>query len=165
MIAGLKDLKAACRATSTPKDAEKLNEGESLWLLGYPAPADDGQVALAMGDGRSVIVSESSVLEIKKDDALYLVRVKSLSSALVRFEAVTTLRSEPCRCADTPAPAAASKRVGSGSATGGTGPIIPGCFQCEVEMFCDIYIGKDKRFHKVCVPAPVCKDICDGGSV
>ena len=60
---GLESLKAACHAREGPSESEKISEGESLWLAGLPVPAEAGHVGLSMGEGHSVIVSESSILK------------------------------------------------------------------------------------------------------
>ena len=71
----LDELKAACQAQPSASDAEKVAEGESVWLAGRPVPAERGLIGLSLGDGHATIVSESAVREVVKEEPFYFVRV------------------------------------------------------------------------------------------
>jgi hypothetical protein len=57
MNSDLTDLKNACNARGVVSDSVKISEGESLWIIGLPVTADEGQIGLSMGEGHSLIVS------------------------------------------------------------------------------------------------------------
>jgi len=94
----LDELKAACQAQPSPSDAEKVAEGESVWLAGRPVPAERGLIGLSLGDGHATIVSESAVREVVKEEPFYFVRVPAGTSVLVRSETVTTVKDESRGC-------------------------------------------------------------------
>jgi hypothetical protein len=140
-----------------------LAEGESFWLAGRAAPAETGSVVLATSDKLSVVVSDASILEVKKDDDLFLVRVKAGHSALVRFEAITTLEAPKakCGCSETPAQPSTIARINSGGFGHSGAGIVINCFECRVEMQCEFYLYKG-GLHRICVPYLVCEDVCTG---
>ena len=160
MTNDLTSLKAACQARAVASDTEKISEGESFWLAGFAAPAEAGYIGLSMGQGHSVTVAESSILEVVKESDHYLVRVKAGTTALVRSEAVITLQDEKCACSHMSAPTSAqsSARSPASTATGGgrNGGVWNPCnVQCHWELRC----GQSGRY-RFCIPVPVCTSDC-----
>lgn len=146
----LTSLKAACHARAVASDVEKISEGESLWLAGLPVPAEAGYIGLSMGQGHSVVLGESSILEVMKEGDRYLVRVKAGTTALVRSEGVITLHEQRCSCSQ------ASAASTAGTAGGGRGEFWNPCnVQCHWELRC----GQSGRY-RFCIPVPVCTSDC-----
>jgi hypothetical protein len=160
----LDDLKAACQAQPSAGDAERVAEGESVWLAGRPVPADRGLIGLSLGDGHTTIVSESAVREVVKEEPFYFVRVPAGTSVLVRSETVTTVRDESrgCGCKDGKGPSdLAAVRQAPGGPGGGTGPIIIQCpLVCRIEMDCSFHLGRNGRLIRICVPLLFCRREC-----
>jgi hypothetical protein len=154
MSSDLANLKAACHARTAASESDRINEGESLWIAGLAVAADVGHVGLSMGNGHSVVVSESSILEVTKDKDLYFVRVKAGTTALVRSEIITTLRDNACACSEASPPSSAAK---PGGGSGGR-QVIPsiGTVTCFTFNSCSDYIDSKGVSRRVCVPAPIC---------
>jgi hypothetical protein len=158
----LEELKAACQAQPSASDAERVAEGESVWLAGRPVPAEPGLIGLSLGDGHATIVSESAVREVVKEEPFYFVRVPAGTSVLVRSETVTTVKYESrgCGCKDSK-PGVSAAREAPGGPGGGTGPIIIQCpLVCRVEMDCSLHLGKTGRLIRICVPLLFCRREC-----
>lgn len=146
----LTTLKAACHARAVASDVEKISEGESLWIAGLPVQAEAGYIGLSMGQGHSVVIGESSILEAIKEGDRYLVRVKAGTAALVRAEGVITLHEERCSSSQ----ASASSTVGT--AGGGRREFWNPCnVRCHWELRC----GESVRY-RICIPVPVCTSDC-----
>jgi hypothetical protein len=154
----LDELRTACHSRPAASEADKISEGESLWMVGSPAAADAGYIGLSMGEGHSVIVSESSILEVVKDNNLYLIRVKADAAVLARVEAVLSLRNTQCACSD------ASPTLARPNTGGGRAPTkdICGC-TCVWEFRCAQWIGSNGVPGMFCIPVPVCTSNCTGG--
>jgi len=158
----LEELKAACQAQASASDAERVAEGESVWLAGRPVPAERGLIGLSLGDGHATIVSESAVREVVKEEPFYFVRVPAGTSVLVRSETVTTVKDESrgCGCKDSK-PGVSVAREAPGGPGGGTGPIIIQCpLVCRVETDCSLHLGKTGKLIRICVPLLVCRREC-----
>jgi hypothetical protein len=155
MNSELANLKAACRAATARNESDRIKDGESLWIAGFPVTADPGHVGLSMGEGHSVVVSESSILEVVKDGELYLVRVRAGTAALVRSEMVATLREDECDCPDTEFSSLAA-RPAAGS--GGRQPVSSvGSLICRRVTFCADYVDAKGYVRRVCVPSLSCR--------
>jgi hypothetical protein len=161
----LEELKAACQAEPRAADADRVAEGETVWLAGRPVAAESGLIGLSLGDGQATIVSESAVREVVKEDPYYFVRVPVGTTVLVRSEALSTLRDDAggcgCggRCQDHSSTGAARQAPGGGGS--GTGPIIIQCpLACRVENVCSYYIGGTGRLMRICVPILSCRREC-----
>ena len=148
----LDELKRACSATPARSDAERIDEGESSWFAGRAAPADEGFVAIAQDDDIVTVVRERDVLEVRKKDHLFLVRVRADADVLVRFERVTKAR--PCDCAghcdggcerggEKPAGEAPRSMARSSAAFGGDpfGPFGAPFGHCRLYIRCVYYDG------------------------
>jgi len=162
MNALLDELKAACHGQPSAGDADKVNEGESLWLAGRPTATERGLIGLSLGDGHAVIVSETAVLEVHKDEPFFFVRVPAGTPALVRSERVTTLKegAHECGCAEPPRTDAVARRTGGTGGPGG-GPIIIRCpLVCQVDLKCEFYLGRSGRLMRICIPILACRREC-----
>jgi hypothetical protein len=157
----LDELKAACQGQPSARDAEKVSEGETFWISGRPVPADTGLIGLSMGDGQAVLIDATAVREVEKDGDIFLVRVAAGTSALVRFEQVTTLKdtSGECGCSDTHETKTMART--SGGPGSGTGPIIIQCpLVCSIVWICGFYLGGGGRVRRICVPTLSCRREC-----
>lgn len=162
MNALLDELRAACHDQPSTDDAEKVDQGESIWLAGRATATDRGLIGLSLGEGYVVIVSEAAVREVFKDESFFFVRVPAGTSALVRSERVTTLKGEshPCGCGDTTGIDATARRAGGTGGPGG-GPIVIQCpLVCRVEETCGLYQTRSGRLMRVCVPILSCRREC-----
>jgi hypothetical protein len=155
----LESLKGACRTRGVLSESEKIMEGESLWLAGVAIPAEAGYVGLSMGEGHSVMVSESSILEVEKekDSALYFVRVKAGATALVRSEAVMTVSRQHCDCSGAAARTSAKEAGGNGG-SGGLGDLC--AVTCQFGQACAQYTDRNGFMREICVPIMVCSSPC-----
>jgi hypothetical protein len=161
MIDLMSELANACQSPAEASDGERITAGESIWLSGRPVPTERGLIGLSMGDGHAVIVSQTAVREVEKEDGVYFVRVEAGASALVRSELVTTLRgaSSECACLG-PSQDAVARAAGAGD-TGGGGPVIIQCpLVCRVEESCTLTLTKAGRVLRICVPTLVCRREC-----
>lgn len=162
MNSDLEELKAACRARANPSDSDMIREGESVWIMGFPTPADAGHVALSMTDGHAVVVSESSILEVRKDEGRYLVRVRAGTPAVVRSQAVVSLRDTACACAGEPATSAAANSSGGGGSHPDPKSDTDCWLTCRWFNVCHPYQPKGGGTLRICVPALVCGWYCRG---
>jgi hypothetical protein len=154
----LESLRAACHARGVPSESEKIRDGESFWLAGNAIPAEAGHIGLSMGEGHSVIVSESSILEVGRDGELYFVRVKGETTALVRSEAATTIRHPQCDCSQKPASITA-RQAPSGDDR--PGPLVGLCdVQCRIDWIDICWWDRNGRERCIHVPLLVCKSRC-----
>lgn len=164
-MSALDELKIACQKTEIFDQRKALQDGELLTLIGRPSFANKGYISLEMAQGATVTVAEDSVVEVERESDYFVVSVKAMSTALVKFEYVSTIIDRKiggCGCNQTPEPDTSSiARSSSGFNAGGLGEII-NCIDCHIEWFCSYWTGKTKLY-KFCVPAPVCRNICDGG--
>lgn len=95
----LEELKRACKAESKLSTSERIKEGESHWFAGMPARAEDGFVAIAQENDIITVIPERDVLEVKKEERLFLVRVRGNADVLVRFERVAKVQAGgDCGC-------------------------------------------------------------------
>jgi hypothetical protein len=156
------ELKAACHGQPSIGDADKVKEGESFWLAGRPIQTERGLIGLSLGEDHAVIVSESAVREVAKDEHLYFVRVAAGTPALVRSERVTTLREEAhgCTCSEAPRTDAVARQAGNTGGPG-SGPIIIQCpLVCRIEYSCGFYLDRSGLLRRVCVPFLSCRREC-----
>ena len=132
------ELKRACNATPARSDAERIDEGESSWFAGHAAPADEGFVAIAQDDDIVTVIRERDVLEVRKKDHFFLVRVRSDADVLVRFQRVTKARPDDCGCEGAKEPAdEAPRSVARASAAFAGDPFGP--FGAPIG-YCRLYI-------------------------
>jgi hypothetical protein len=158
----LESLKAACRARGMLSESERIREGESLWFAGVEIPAEAGHVGLSMGERHSVIVSESSILEVEKekDTELYFVRVKAGATALVRSEAVMTVSRQHCDCSRAPA-RTSEQEAGESGGSSGSGGLAGLCdVTCQIGQICAQYTDRAGYVREICVPIIQCSSPC-----
>jgi hypothetical protein len=169
----LEELKTAC-AKEAPTATDKVSEGPTMWIGGYPVPAERGFIALTRGSGEQVVFSEEAALSvIKTDKGMFLVHIKAGTPALLRNEQVVELRRTP------QAPSRAQAR-GCGCDNGNTGeakrktgdfiisttsPTFPtgtgGCYYTfEVYWVCDDYKVPGRPALHFCYPQMVTIRTC-----
>ena len=64
-------LKRACRAELSPSVSKRIIEGESIWLAGRPALAEEGFISIAQDEDICTIIREQDVLEVRKEGDFY----------------------------------------------------------------------------------------------
>jgi hypothetical protein len=84
----LRELQGACREASPERDQQTLAMGETAWLVGHPAPATEGTVALRLDPATCVVIRADDIIETKKKEKRFAVRVKKGSPIICRFEVV-----------------------------------------------------------------------------
>jgi hypothetical protein len=84
----LSELKSACQAEPSLSDRETIARGVSTWFHGRATHAPDGTIALAMSDDVKVIIAESDVRSVTKENDIYRVEVSAESNFLLRLEKV-----------------------------------------------------------------------------
>jgi hypothetical protein len=157
----ISELAAVCHSAASASDGEKITAGESLWLSGRPVPTERGFIGLSMGDGHAVIVDQTAVREVEKEDGVYFVHVQAGTSALIRSEVVTSLRGTSSECACSGAPDDSLARTAGGGTTGGGGPVIIQCpLVCRVDQSCSFVLTKTGRLLRICVPMLICRREC-----
>ena len=82
----LSELKDACQRASSTSDDETIALGESTWIRGLPAHAENGTVALSMGRDATIVIREGDIHAVSKDGDHYLVQVSSQAHVLLRIE-------------------------------------------------------------------------------
>jgi hypothetical protein len=96
----LSELKEACHRGPAESDEDTIARGGSTWFRGVPAHAEEGTVALGLGDVR-IIVSERDVRAVTKAADRYVVEVSSEANVLLRIEKTLKAVMQPdCRCGD-----------------------------------------------------------------
>ncbi|MEO6093428.1 MAG: hypothetical protein ABIT04_01640 [Novosphingobium sp.] len=94
-------LKEACYACTPIKEAERIGQGESRWFAGYPDPSSRGTVSLLQPTGFRLTFREEDVLEAKRHNKLFLVRVSSEANLSVSMSQVVKAGSAGrCDCGD-----------------------------------------------------------------
>lgn len=72
---------------------EKLNEGESAWLIGMPVPAEEGTIGLRTELNTTFIINEKEILELRKHNDSFMVRIKIGANIIIRTESITEFRA------------------------------------------------------------------------
>jgi hypothetical protein len=88
---------AACRRQrkSAQSDDDMIELGESTWFRGVPAHAEEGTVALGLGEDVRIIIREQDVRAVTKDGGSYGVAVSSDANVLLRIEKAVKARLRP----------------------------------------------------------------------
>lgn len=94
-------LQALARACSMkrPRDLERINEGETLWLYGRAAPADDGTLALSQGD-LTIVVRKDDVRGSKRCGDGFSIGIGANANATFRIERTVRLGDVQQNAAD-----------------------------------------------------------------
>jgi hypothetical protein len=101
----LSELKEACQRAPAASDNDVIARGGSTRFRGVPAHAEEGTVALGLGDAQ-VIISERDVRAVTKDADGYSVEVSSEANVLLRIEKTLKAIVQPdCGCREQPPPA------------------------------------------------------------
>jgi hypothetical protein len=164
-MSALEELKTASHSKERKDKSKLLEFGEAKTLVGTPATAPEGCVALKAPNGFVVTVKESDVSEVQKQDGLFFAKVKLGASVLVSFEMVTTLTgaAKGCSCgekdgtAESGEGAIARTNAGRGN-TGGLGEMF-GCYHCEPDWICRPFrLGNE--IWETCVFVLRCRNDC-----
>jgi hypothetical protein len=94
------ELKAAC-AGQTPSAADQLRMGRTTWLMGHPAAAPEGTIAVSRNGDFKLIIRDEDVLEVDKHGDEFLVKVSAEANILVSFEKVIKADPGSCGCHET----------------------------------------------------------------
>jgi hypothetical protein len=137
----LDELKRACRGEASRSDAERINEGESIWLAGRPAAAENGFIGIAQDEDIRTIIREQDVKEVRKEGDVYLVRISTEANVLVRYERLTKARPAECGCeapseGTTGQPGLIARQMGDSTGPFGT-PLGP----CRLFTYCIYWRG------------------------
>lgn len=141
------ELKEACHRGPAESDDETIARGGSTWFRGVPAHAEEGTVALGLGDV-GIVISERDVRAVTKDHDRYAVEVSSEANVLLRIEKTLKAVVQPdCRCGDRhsgTSPRAVRSRIDIE-----IGPI----WVCD-ELCADVVVdtGTQSRVIQVCIP-------------
>jgi hypothetical protein len=168
----LKSLKAECEKQSLPSLKDASDQGETVWLIGLPAPAEDGMIGISLDESLRVVIREEDILEVVKDANYYLLKTKRHANLVVQHQSVVQLDPQPeCGCGSPEqfddrnsgenGYPKASKLAGPPIFGGtGSGDRYP-CWQnCKVRWKCTPYIDGDGRVRWVCVPYLDCENVC-----
>ena len=99
MAEELSELVAACSGHRPTSPAERMAEGETHWFIGYPAAAPSEMVALRQTDALKLVFRQEDVLEVRRDDERFLVRIRDGANMLISFEHV--IKAAPtCDCGE-----------------------------------------------------------------
>jgi hypothetical protein len=136
----LEELKRACRSELSHSDAERIDEGESIWLAGRPAAAEDGFISIAQDEYIRTIIREQDVQEVRKEGEFYLVRVSTEAKLLVRYERVTKAKPMECSC-EGPDEGTTRPQGSIARQFGDTGPFGVPLGPCQLYVYCEYWGG------------------------
>ena len=77
---------AACAKATRKEPAETLRVGQTLWMLGAPAPAERGMVGLATSATQTVFLRKEDLVEVRESEGRYLVCIAADANLIVREE-------------------------------------------------------------------------------
>lgn len=152
------ELKRLCRAEVSRSDGERINEGESIWLAGRPAAAENGYIAIAQDEDIRTIIPEQDVKEVRKERDLYLVRISTDTNVLVRYERVTKPKPADCGCeAPSDVAAGTTDQAGSIARQSGpsTGPFGVPLGPCRLYIYCTYWGGQQICWWWITCPGKV----------
>jgi hypothetical protein len=143
---------------ATQRSATKTVEvGPTVWMLGAPAPAADGLIALATSATQTVYFRREDLVEARETEGRFLIRIAQGANVMVREEQVLKLTPPSCHCQE-PSGTIESKKGG-----GDTGPIINCAPTCWVELVCGPFREPfSGAVIIVCWPSLVCGNPCEG---
>jgi hypothetical protein len=132
----LDELKRACKAAVKRSDSQRIDQGESTWFFGRPAPADAGFIAISQDEYIRTIIREEDVQEVSKEGDIYFVKVSTDANVLVRYESVTKAKPVECGCGGSD-----EKEFGQTGAIAQQGPWGPtGPFGEPIFGYCRLHI-------------------------
>jgi hypothetical protein len=135
----LDELRRACRVELGHSDSQRIDEGESTWLAGRPAAAEDGFISIAQDENIRTIIREQDVQEVRKEGDFYLVRVSTEANLLVRYERVT--KAKPAECGCEAPDKGANGRQASIARQFDTGPFGVPLGPCRLYIHCEDWRG------------------------
>jgi hypothetical protein len=149
----LEELKATCQKAVTLSDKKTLEIGETIWLAGRAGASTKDTVALEIGNGQRIVIEEKDIIEVQKDAERYLVRVKSGTEVLCRFEGVSQVRptASKCHCDDAKGetqPSVVARRIiiSPWDAAG-----------CTIKWICVDWVDKQGYVRRICIPILECE--------
>ena len=160
------ELANACRQSPASSTESVLEVGVTITLMGRPSHADEGYVSLLQSEGLTVTIRMQDIVEVVKDRSVFLVRVRSHSQVVCRFEQVVEIL-DPRTGDRTKASGGCGCEPGSGSgpgmaqqpADGGGGDF--GCSpECWFETVCVNWADENSFLHRVCIPLLNCRMVC-----
>ena len=80
----LTELKDACQRASSTSDDEAIALGESTWIRGLPANAEEGTIALSMGREATIVIREGDIRAVRKEANVLLRIEKPLKATVER---------------------------------------------------------------------------------
>jgi hypothetical protein len=112
----ISELKAACSAQPTLSAQALIKQGVSNWLGGLAAPAPDGLIGLAQKGGFKLLIPADQIIDAKKHEDMFLVKVRSDADVLITLEKVAKADLNACGCGKVP-PSSMAKDAGGGGPT------------------------------------------------
>lgn len=166
----VKKFAAECERLAAVDIGESIDNGPDLLILGVPAAAPNGLVAIATSPTQTMYVRTQDVRGAEADGGQFLVRVRRDAVAFVREEQAIRLTPSPdCGCGRKDgAPSTALKVGAAGQAGGGnTGPIILDCtLVCGWEVVCGTYTHRRTGARiQICFPMFRCHNPCTEGGI
>ena len=137
----LDELKRACREEMSHTDSERIKEGESVWLAGTPASAENGFISIAQDANIRTIIREQDILEVRKEGDFYLVRISTEANVLVRYEQVTKAKPAECGCAAPDGETEGELGSIARQIGGSTGPFGVPLGLCRLFIYCTYWGG------------------------
>ena len=149
----LSELKDACQRASSTSDDETIALGESTWIRGLPAHAENATVALSMGRDATIVIREGDIHAVSKDGDHYLVQVSSQANVLLRIEkSLKAAVERGCGCTHHTG-GQQTRRRGRGDIGLEIGPV-----QCLLCTEVAIDNGKQSVLVRICLPVPCDRD-------
>jgi hypothetical protein len=154
------------RQSPAPNTESMLEAGLAVWLVGRPAHADDGFIALSLGEGQQTItIRERDVVDVDKVGAIYFVKVRANAQIVYRFEQVIEVRDPRacgCQsgegCSASTASRTAMRVINDAPGGGGTINCMPDCW---VTLDCFPFWDSSGYYRRYCVPMLHCMNPCD----
>jgi hypothetical protein len=147
----LSELKEACRREPVRSDEASIERGESTSFRGVPAHAEEGTVALGLGEDVRIVFREQDVRGVTKDADRYRVEVSSEASVVLRVEKTVKARLEwECRCHGGVGGTQTILEERGGGPTLGLGTITSVCKLLCADVTIDT--GQQSRVVHICIP-------------
>jgi hypothetical protein len=173
----LNELLEACKSSEEVSDEKLLEIGDTCWLLGQPAPSAKDAVSLRTRSGFIVVVEQKDVVEVKKHEQQFLVKVRKGTDVLCKFSAVSQIGMDKLREKGSCGCHGGNKEVHSEVGPkphhmnfaarqneGDWGPYptdTRNCnYICGISWYCDTVIGPFNLPYLFCMPVLYCLYIC-----
>lgn len=155
MGTNLDDLRTACRAEPVRSEEEMIRTGETTWFMGRPTSAPEGMIALAQNEDMHTLIREADVLEVRKQNEFYLVKVSAEANILARFQRVVKARAQECDCDDSDDKEAPDEISRTLSNQGPFGPFGEPIGSCRLFIRCWYFGGQRICFWWIFCPGKV----------